>query len=52
MTTYFDVFNIKTDMQLNNIMNNLDLSANEMFQLDDIVNDFSSLKEKREKCTR
>ena len=36
-------------MQLNNIMNNLDLSANEMFQLDDIVNDFSSLKEKREK---
>ena len=49
MTTYFDVFNIKTDMQLNNIMNNLDLSANEMFQLDDIVNDFSSLKEKREK---
>lgn len=49
MTTYFDVFNIKTDMQLNNIMNNLDLSANEMFQLDDIVNDFSTLKEKREK---
>lgn len=49
MTTYFDVFNIKTDMQLNNIMNNLDLSANEIFQLDDIVNDFSSLKEKREK---
>lgn len=49
MTTYFDIFNIKTDMQLNNIMNNLDLSANEMFQLDDIVNDFSSLKEKREK---
>ena len=22
MTTYFDVFNTKTDMQLNNIMNN------------------------------
>ena len=49
MATYFDVFNIKSDMQLNNIMNNLELTPNEMFALDDIINECSSIKEKRNK---
>lgn len=48
MATYFDVFNIKSDLQLNNVMNNLELSSNEMFALDDIINDYSTnIKEKR-----
>ena len=49
MATYFDVFNIKSDMQLNNIMNNLELTPNEMFALDDIINEYSSINEKRNK---
>ena len=49
MATYFDVFNVKSDMQLNNIINNLVLTPNEMFALDDIINEYSSIKEKRNK---
>lgn len=49
MTTYFDIFNIKSDLQLSNIINNLDLSPNEMFALDDIINGYAPINYKREK---
>lgn len=49
MTTYFDIFNIKSDLQLSNIMNNLELTPNEMFALDDIINGYAPINYKREK---
>lgn len=48
MISIYEVFNINSDLQLNNLLNKLDLTADEMFKLDDIINDGRlPLKDKR-----
>ena len=49
MSSIYEVFGVSSDLQLSNIFNKLDLSVNELFDIDSIINNSrTSMKKKRE----
>ena len=47
MNNIYNVFNVKSDLQLNNILNKLDLTPSEMISMDEIISGYGSIKDKR-----
>ena len=47
MDNMYNIFNVKSDLQLNNILSKLDLTPSEMINMDEIISGYGSIKDKR-----